>query len=176
MVLDLKQLFGNSVGARKLDAEFDLSDLEFSGVFPIKTPVKITGEILSKTGIVSLSAKISLDYEAPCDRCGTPAAWHYDFKVEKTLVTELANAEEIDDILVIPDMKLDLEEFTVTEVVLSLPTKHLCREDCKGVCQSCGKNLNLGDCDCVKEPVNPGLQALRALLDDAESTNQAPKN
>ena len=176
MVLDLKQLFGNSVGARKLDAEFDLSDLEFSGVFPIKTPVKITGEILSKTGIVSLSAIISLDYEAPCDRCGNPAKKHYDFKVEKTLVTELANAEEIDDILVIPDMKLDLEEFTVTEVVLSLPTKHLCREDCKGVCQSCGKNLNLGDCDCVKEPVNPGLQALRALLDDAESTNQAPKN
>ena len=53
MVLDLKQLFAGNEGAKKLDAEFDLSDLEFSGVFPIKTPVKITGEILSKTGIVS---------------------------------------------------------------------------------------------------------------------------
>ena len=94
MVLDLKQLFGTTNGAKELNAEFDLSDVEFSGVFPIKTPVRITGEILSKTGIVSLSASIEADYSADCDRCGTPSTKHYSIPVDYVLVTELANGEE----------------------------------------------------------------------------------
>ena len=171
MVLDLKQLFAGNEGAKKLDAEFDLSDLEFSGVFPIKTPVKITGEILSKTEIVSLSAKILVDYSADCDRCSTPTVKHYKISVNKVLVTKLDSGEENDDMLVLPDMKLDLQEFVLTEVVLNIPTKHLCREDCKGICQNCGKNLNEGDCGCTKKAVDPRLSVLQQLLDDAESTN-----
>jgi len=165
MVLDLKQLFGNLGGAKKLDAEFDFSDLEFSGVFPITAPVKITGEILSKTEIVELKAKIYVEYSADCDRCGEKATKHYCFEVRKTLVTELANGEESDDVIVIPDMRFDLREFTRAEVVLGLPTKHLCREDCKGVCSNCGKNLNEGECSCSKKQIDPRLEALRQLLD-----------
>ena len=170
MVLDLKQLFGNVGGAKKLDAEFDFSDLEFGGVFPITTPVKITGEILSKTEIVEMKAKIYADYSADCDRCGEPTTKHYCFEVNKTLVTELANAEEDDDVIVMPDMRLDLEDLTRAEVVLNLPIKHLCREECKGICADCGKNLNEGECGCDKTVIDPRLEALRRLL-DAESTN-----
>lgn len=168
MVLDLRQLFSGEDRSLPLDAEFDLSDIEFSGVFPIKTPVRITGEILSKTGIVSLSAVISVQYEADCDRCGTPTVKHYRFPVEKTLVTELANGEENDEMLVLKDMKLDLYELVLTEVVLAIPTKHLCREDCRGVCATCGKNLNEGDCDCREAVGDPRLAVLKQLLKDGE--------
>lgn len=165
MVLDLRKLFSGD-GTITLNAEFDLSDIEFSGVYPIITPVKITGEILSKTGIVTLSASIFVEYTAECDRCGTPATSNYCFKVQKTLVTELANGNENDDIILLPDIKLNLDEFVREEVVLSIPSKHLCRNDCKGVCQICGKNLNEGKCECNTKTVDPRLEILQQLLND----------
>ena len=48
--------------------------------------------------------------------------------------------------------------------MLNLDSKLLCREDCKGLCSRCGKNLNLGPCDCRKEP-DPRLAALAQLLE-----------
>ncbi len=168
MVLDLKQLFGSANGAKTLNAEFDLSDIEFSGVFPITTPVRITGEILSKTGIVSLTAQIEADYSADCDRCGMPATKHYSIPVKRVLVTELANGEENDDMLVLPEMKLDLYDLVLTEVVLNIPSKHLCKEDCRGICQNCGKNLNDGKCGCNQKQVDPRLAVLLDLLNDDE--------
>lgn len=165
MFLDLRRLFCED-GTLPISAEFDLSDTEFSGVFPIKTPVKITGEILSRTGIVSLNAEISYAYSADCDRCGTPATRQYRFKYGKTLVTSLANGVEDDDVIVLKDMKFDLYDFVRTEVILSIPSKHLCREDCKGICPKCGKNLNEGKCDCKSDNIDPRLQILQQLLTD----------
>ena len=126
---------------------------------------------MSKTEIVSLSAKIVVEYSADCDRCGNPTVKNYEFQIDKVLVTSLSNEEENDDMLVLPDMRLDLGEFVLTEVVLNIPTKHLCREDCKGICQNCGKNLNEGECGCTKKAVDPRLSILQQLLDDAETTN-----
>lgn len=165
MVLDLRKLFSGD-GSICIDAEFDFSDIEFSGVFPIMTPVKITGEILSKTGIVSLSAEIAVEYTADCDRCGTRATNKYSFELQKVIVTELANGTENDDMLVLPDMQLNLLELAREEVVLCIPSKHLCREDCKGVCQKCGKNLNEGSCTCNTKEIDPRLEILQQLLND----------
>ncbi len=166
MILDLRQLFADNGGIVPLNAEFDLSDIEFYGAFPIKAPVRVTGEILSSADIVSLSAEIQVEYTAPCDRCGVDTVKQYCFKVEKTLVTELFGGEENDAMLVIPDKQLNVDELIMTEVVLNIPTKHLCREDCKGVCQQCGKNLNDGDCSCKKENGDPRLAVLKQLLND----------
>lgn len=165
MLLDLKRLFAKDDECIKLDAEFDFSDVEFSGVFPIKAPVRITGEILSKTGIVNLSATITAEYEADCDRCGVLSKKVHTIPVKNTIVTELANGEVSDEMLVLENMQLDLHELVLTEVVLNIPIKHLCREDCKGICQTCGKNLNEGNCSCEAETVDPRLQILKDLLD-----------
>ena len=61
-------------------------------------------------------------------------------------------------------MKLDLDELVYSEVIVSLPMKHLCSEECRGICFKCGKNLNDGDCDCPKKEIDPRLAALADLL------------
>ena len=63
-----------------------------------------------------------------------------------------------------PDGKLDLSQLALEDVFLSLPSKLLCKEDCKGICPQCGKNLNEGPCGCKKE-VDPRLAALLDFLD-----------
>lgn len=163
MIIDLKRIFANDDASMPVDYSLDMSSVEFSGLFPLKEPVKITGSVFSKASIVRLSAKISYTYEAPCDRCGVDAARGYTLDIEKSLAASL-EGEESEDIILIPDMKLDLDELIYTEVIVSLPMKHLCREDCKGICAKCGKNLNEGKCGCPEKEIDPRLSALADLL------------
>ena len=68
------------------------------------------------------------------------------------------------DLRVIEGDELDLDELIYSDIILLTPTKFLCKEDCKGLCPTCGKNLNEGDCACAKQQTDPRLEALRQLL------------
>jgi uncharacterized protein len=63
--------------------------------------------------------------------------------------------------------QLDLGDVAREQIDLALPLKRLCREDCRGLCPSCGRNLNEGDCGCppAEEPTDPRLSPLRRLFD-----------
>lgn len=64
--------------------------------------------------------------------------------------------------------RLDLGGVVREQVFLSLPLKRLCRQDCRGLCRSCGKNLNAGACGCPPpdEVADPRLSALRRLIEE----------
>jgi uncharacterized protein len=70
-----------------------------------------------------------------------------------------------DDSYVVYEGILDLNAALSDAIMLSVPMKPLCRQDCKGLCASCGGNLNVEDCDCVTEEIDPRLAVLRRLLD-----------
>ena len=64
-------------------------------------------------------------------------------------------------------MEVDLEPMLRDAVTLDLPLHPLCKDDCKGICARCGRELNLGACDCVEDTTDPrwaGLDALRDKL------------
>ena len=63
--------------------------------------------------------------------------------------------------------RLDLGDVLREQLYLTLPLKRLCREDCRGLCPTCGKNLNTGACGCPppEEPEDPRLSPLRGLID-----------
>ena len=62
--------------------------------------------------------------------------------------------------------RLDLGDVAREQIFLSLPLKRLCREDCRGLCPTCGKDLNAGNCGCLPpdEPEDPRLSPLRRLI------------
>ena len=80
------------------------------------------------------------------------------------LANKLVN-DDNDEYIVVEDNVLDLTELVCEDIILSLPTRFLCREDCKGICSKCGKNLNEGKCDCKKD-IDPRMAALLELLED----------
>ena len=165
MVLDLRSLFVNDGESLPLDCRFDLSNVEFFGTCPLKSPVHVVGRIFSRAGIVALSVMSDCEYTAPCDRCGRDTVKHYKVPIERVLVAQLEN-DENDEMILLQDYKLDMDELIYTEVVLAMPNKHLCSEDCKGICQECGKNLNDGPCDCATKTGDPRLAALSKLLEN----------
>ena len=72
--------------------------------------------------------------------------------------------ETIDGRVYFEGDEIDLDEILSTCFVLDMETKFLCREDCKGLCDRCGSNLNLGPCGCRKQ-IDPRFAVLEQLLD-----------
>ena len=163
MVVDLKHIFVKDNSSLPLKYALDLSHIDYMGEYPLKKPVEIAGEIINKASVVRLEAEISFEFDASSDRCGTRTAKKHTLKVSKSLATSI-EGEESDTIITVPDMKLDLDELIYTETVTNLPMKHLCDENCKGMCPKCGKNLNEGECGCPKKEIDPRLSALADLL------------
>lgn len=165
MVLDLKKIFAAVGSSLKIDYEQDLSGLEYSGVFPLKKPVAVKGNICNRASVVSLHLEISYKLEAPCDRCGVETSKELCVKIDKALAVSI-EGEDSDTIITVPGMRLDVEELVYSEVVLSFPTKILCDENCRGICCKCGKNLNEGACGCADKMIDPRLEKLAELLNN----------
>lgn len=163
MIIDFRTVFGTGENRVDIDYDLDLSDLEYYGFHPIAKPAKVTGSVTESAGVLRLKVSVSLLYSASCDRCATEVSRQMDFEFSHILVNEISG-DDNDELIVLDDMKLDLDELLRTNVILSLPTKFLCRDDCKGICQTCGADLNKGACDCSTEKIDPRLEALKQLL------------
>lgn len=115
-----------------------------------------------------------------CTRCLEEYKQHLDMEVDefycrpdmavvgedgRRLPTEIEIPEEG---YVIEKGRIDLYPLVNDAVMLSLPIKRLCSESCRGICQICGRNLNLGECGCEREEIDPRLEVLRTLLDRDE--------
>jgi uncharacterized protein len=59
--------------------------------------------------------------------------------------------------------RLLLEDTLREQVLLALPLKTICRDDCKGLCPHCGKNLNENQCSCVDDVEDPRWSALKEI-------------
>lgn len=162
MFINLENVFNNGADEIRTDFDFDFSSADVGGVYPFTTPVRLRGSIKNETDIVYLRAVAEFRFDGVCDRCAAEFSRDMTVPVEHILVSEL-NDEDNDEFILVEGMKLDIEQLVLEDIYLSLPMKTLCKEDCKGICPTCGKNLNEGHCDCRKE-VDPRLQALQDLL------------
>ena len=164
MILDLEPIFNNEGMVREFDYELDLSSQELSGTKPFASPVRVSGSVGNYTGIVEMRAKADFVLELCCDRCAKPISVAQKVDIFHTLVTHL-NDEANDELLLVNELRFDLDPLVTEDIFLSLPSKFLCKEDCKGVCPRCGKDLNMDSCSCEKE-IDPRLAALKQLLDN----------
>lgn len=165
MKIDLTELFNNSVKEIPVEQSFDFSDFVYSTYTPIKNGVKVKGRLFTKADIVYLSLNISFDFYGYCDRCAEDVKKTFSFDIDKIIVEKLQNEQDSDRFIVVKNRTLDLEQLVNEEVSLSLPTKILCKDDCKGLCAKCGANLNVESCNCKKD-IDPRMEALLQLLDE----------
>ena len=71
---------------------------------------------------------------------------------------------DLDESNYLTGMDLDVDRLVYLEVLMSWPLKVLCRDDCKGICSQCGKNLNDGPCGCAEEPKDPRMAAISDIF------------
>lgn len=162
MVLDVKRIINTPGGRIPFDFTEDFSDVDFGGVCPAIRPVLVVGQVQNIAGMLRLELALDTTLAAVCDRCGKPFDKTFRLNCEYLLAEELED-EENDEILLLENGTVDLGEFSREVFILNMPTKLLCREDCKGLCPGCGVDLNEEVCRCKKE-VDPRLAKLAELL------------
>ena len=165
MRLELSSIIDRPGESLAFSTSVDLSDLVFGTSKPVSEPVKTEGTVRNTAGVLVMKGSITTCIYGTCDRCAGEFHRDLEIPIDAVLVTELANEENEDEwVFPLEANTADLEDIVRTIFVLNMDSKLLCKEDCKGLCFRCGKNLNDGPCGCQKE-LDPRFAALRQLLD-----------
>ena len=165
MLLGLSKIMDMPGAIVPFSTSVDLSDLQYGNSYPVTEPVTAEGQVRNTAGVLVMTGSIQTTIHGICDRCATEFDREIEFPLDVVLVTELANEENEDEwVFPLEGDSADLDDIVRTVFVLNLDSKLLCKEDCKGMCHRCGKNLNDGPCSCQKE-LDPRFAALKQLLE-----------
>ncbi len=166
MRLNLKDIIHVPGGSIPFEFQLDFSDLEFYGMTPATQPVRVSGRVRNMADALVLEGEAVTTLSLFCDRCLQPYAEEKSVPLDTLLATELAG-EESDEIVLLDGDEVDLDELVREAFILGMDTKHLCSENCKGLCSGCGVDLNHEECRCKPE-VDPRLASLAKLLEDKD--------
>ena len=123
--------------------------------------IKFDGTLRKGMDFVEVSGKISAKFVTNCHACGEEAKSNIEFEIFETYRREPGDSEYE----LIGD-EVDFDEMILENLRLNLPIRILCKDDCKGVCLMCGKNLNRENCDCKREEKRESpFDVLNKLLD-----------
>lgn len=168
MLVNLIDVFANDGCVQELEALYE-ADVFTSrlGTFPIKEKKPVTLK-LSNLGqskaLVEGSTKLTLVFA--CDRCLSDVDYTFDLSFQSELVSPDYSGEDSDDCAlgVMEGYHLNVDELINNEILLNWPMKILCREDCKGICKICGKNLNDGECGCDDFVPDPRMAVIKDIF------------
>ena len=121
-----------------------------------------------------LRGELKYTLQQPCSRCAEAAKTPIDFRFElalshvpgprPTVTTEkLSEESEEVDVILFHGPELELDSLVEEQLYLSVPYSILCKPDCKGMCQVCGKNWNEGKCSCADKNVLTPFSVLKNL-------------
>jgi uncharacterized protein len=160
--------------------EFDLRekrdrfDINQSDCF-LSNDVIIHGTLRVVEGDGFFNGTVKTELTLTCSRCLEPFKFKVDSKVSAHYVplqsTESEKVEhelhEADiDLEVYRDDRINVKQVIHDQIILSAPVMALCREDCKGLCPTCGANKNKDDCQCAeKNEIDPRLVILKSIKD-----------
>lgn len=162
MLFDLKKIFATYDAPIHSTESMDLSGEDFPG-YTVENPVTAKFTATLEGSVMKLDMQIAVMVLAQCARCLDDI--RKEFVIEKTYMirdAEWKNSET--ELSYTPDGKLDLQELVYTELVLEIPTKLLCSENCAGLCPVCG---NRKPCSCEHETsdvIDERLLILKQLL------------
>ena len=135
-------------------------------------PPQIRGSASLKGQEVRLRGQITARAEVDCDRCLRSIAVPIETEFDVTYIpaSEYAEKEtaelQAEDLLlsVYEGDTIDVDEIVREQLLLALPVRALCTEDCKGFCPVCGTDRNTNDCQCEEQEADPRWAALKNLV------------
>lgn len=152
-------------------------ELDVSGLFKGRQDVYRTGPLLislqvtGHEGFIEVDGTLAIDLELACSRCLEPVKDHTVIRFSEVFKRASSNEEHDEDteekesdFIEVNAESLDLTPYVEEALQLFMPFAPLCSNDCKGLCQNCGQNLNEHKCSCSTEKIDVRFAALKDLF------------
>lgn len=162
IMLDLKKLFDGSLPVVDFSLSLDECDFVDDAVCG---SFSACGQVTNHSGVVLLKGVVTPNLKVTCARCGKVFDHVEPITLEAKITDKLANKDE-EEFIVISDFMLDVEELVRSALILELPSRFLCREDCKGLCPKCGCDLNENTCSCDMNERDPRWDVLKDFFSE----------
>ncbi|MEF9916230.1 MAG: DUF177 domain-containing protein [Lachnospiraceae bacterium] len=167
MLINLSDILSTNDKTKTVQAALDMNEFQsMLGTFSIQKKQPVFLSITHrKDRELLIKGKTALTIAIPCDRCLKDVLT--DFKIEFDKDISLCESEdeiEKEEKNYIDGYNLDVDKLLYNEILIGWPMKILCSEDCKGVCNVCGQNLNEGTCSCEDTSLDPRMSVIRDVF------------
>ena len=169
MLLNLSDVLSDRHQPINETVQLDMDSVQMrAGTYPIirKDPVEIHVSHV-KNRELKIQARSKICVLIPCDRCLEDVEQELVLDADKHVDLSKSDAEldeGFDESNYIDGYYLDVDKMLYNEILIGWPMKVLCSEDCKGICNVCGQNLNKGTCYCEDTSLDPRMSVVRDLF------------
>jgi uncharacterized protein len=169
-VADLKKSPGESI---EVELSSHLPDLEFQGEkLSFDGPARVFAKISNTGRALIVKGKVTGALKVHCGRCLEPFSLPLEVQLsevyypadDEDFPAVDPSAEEAQDWIPFSGNVLDITPEVLKSILLEMPMRFLCREECRGLCSFCGQNLNRASCTCEREEIDPRLSVLKEIF------------
>ena len=140
----------------------DLNIVDSGFVYPINVSM-VVDKFSSQ---IFISGKLQTRADFQCDRCLN--SYSQDLKADFKVVLAMMHDKDLEDenvILVSPSMnEVDITPQIRDAVILAIPLKKICSDNCQGLCSFCGANLNNEECRCGEKDIDSRWEPLKRIM------------
>lgn len=169
MLINLTELFSVEGKEKTYTPEIDMDVFQApDGSLEISSKKPVTLKLRNLGGKkLLLEGKAFLSLRIPCSRCLEPVEVPFELELCQDLdmdKSEEERAEDLDEQPYVSGYYLDVDQLIGNELLLNLPMKVLCKDDCRGICNQCGINLNQGTCSCERGSPDPRMSIIQDIF------------
>ncbi len=171
MELNLSDIVKNEGSKKSFCEQIKIEPVKYSGFeVSFNGDVSLSGSVKNVSGVLELKAEAKGRLATQCARCLESIEKEFCAVVDETLLQEDAENADVQnigesDVIVFSGYSLPIDEIVLNSILVSMDVKYLCTDDCKGLCSVCGTNLNVAQCNCKSDYIDPRFEVLSKLCD-----------
>ncbi|NLP14729.1 MAG: DUF177 domain-containing protein [Clostridium sp.] len=160
MKIDITSILKNDGASLDIEHNEPLESNNFvAGDFIFDRPISFKGRMVNAGGVIKLDGRLTVEYSTNCSRCLKDIESMVNIDIQEDFVGE--NSDKTDEQYTYQGKYVDLEKVIKDNIILNLPVRQICDDECRGFCPKCGVDLNSSKCECHSDETDPRLEALK---------------
>lgn len=168
--IDVSRLKSTQGDVRAIEMDVNLEPLKADAeVFIFNEPLHLSLKATSIGDAIAVSGQIRANITVACGNCLESFILPLSTDISEAYYNQSQEGVEAgEEWIPYSGDFIDITPEVVRNILLELPMRLVCKEECRGLCPGCGENLNSSRCTCSKENIDPRLAKLKSLLDAKE--------
>ncbi|MCX7714221.1 MAG: DUF177 domain-containing protein [Clostridia bacterium] len=170
MIIHVSDILKDYGGKINVSGEVSIDSAEFLGEnFVFSSPVRVDGKVVNNGKALEFDAVCHGKMKVHCARCMKEIECGFNFDVHETLAQDDGEVPHDEDIVLFSGDYIDVTDIIINNFLMNVSARYLCSGDCKGLCPTCGADLNEGSCKCKNQNVDPRWATLVDIIKSSDT-------